>query len=74
MITRARLLPLSTGILFLTLSTGCATNSKLAEVRSEAREAQRTAEHALTLAQEANNRSMRTEEMLDRGFKHGMRK
>ena len=74
MIVLSRIFPLFAGALLITMSTGCATNSKLAEVRTEAREAQRTAEHALTVAQEANNRSMRTEEMLDRSFKRGMRK
>ncbi|MFO0416269.1 MAG: alanine-zipper protein [Pseudomonadota bacterium] len=55
-------------------SSGCATNSELRRVRTEAQEARRTADQALTLAQEANRRSEKTEEMVYRGFRHGMRK
>lgn len=62
------------GLGIAAISSGCASNSYVAKVETEAREARRTADHALTVAQEANNRSMRTEEMLDRGFRHGMRK
>jgi hypothetical protein len=53
---------------------GCASNSELAKVRTEAHDAQRTADQALTVAQEANSRSQRTEEMVNRGFRHSMRK
>lgn len=69
-----QVLSLLTGLLMITGATGCATNSHLAKVESEAREARRTADHALTIAQEANNRSMRTEEMVDRSFRHSLRK
>jgi hypothetical protein len=55
-------------------NTGCATNSELAKVQTEAREARQTADHALSLSQEANRRSERTEEMLSRSYKHSMRK
>lgn len=54
--------------------TGCATNSELAKVQTEAREARQTADQALSIAQEANRRSEHTEEMLDRSFKRSMRK
>ncbi len=54
--------------------SGCATNSSVAKVKDEARDAHRIAEQALTTAQEANNRSIRTEEMVNRGFRHSMRK
>lgn len=54
--------------------TGCATNSELAKVQTEAREARQTADQALSLAQDANRRSERTEEMVDRSFKRSMRK
>jgi hypothetical protein len=46
----------------------------VAKVKDEARDAHRIAEQALTTAQEANNRSIRTEEMVNRGFRHSMRK
>ena len=69
-----KFLPLVAGLLITTVSTGCATNAKVVEVRAEAREAQHTADRALSLAQEANNRSIQTEEMLNRSFKHGLRK
>jgi hypothetical protein len=62
-------------ILGISLTTsGCATNAELRRVRTETQEARRTADQALTIAQEANRRSEHTEEMLDRGFRHGMRK
>lgn len=54
--------------------TGCATNSELAKVQTEAREARQTADHALSVAQDANRRSERVEEMVDRSFKRSMRK
>jgi hypothetical protein len=56
------------------LATGCASNSELRRVRDEAHSAQRVADQALTVAQEANTRSLRTEEMVDRSFRHTMRK
>jgi hypothetical protein len=55
-------------------STGCASNSELARVRTEAMEARRVADHALNEAQEANRRSERAEDMVNRSFKHSMRK
>jgi hypothetical protein len=68
--------------------SGCASTSKVAEVQAQAADAQRTADLALSTAQnamqtaqqarstaqEANDRSYRTEEMLDRGFRRSMRK
>ena len=54
--------------------TGCATNSELAKVQTEAHEARQTADQALSIAQDANRRSEHTEQMLDRSFKHSMRK
>lgn len=62
---------------FVTLSlvaSGCATRSEVATVRTEAMEARRTADRALTIAEEANRRSERAEEMLNRSFRHSMRK
>lgn len=56
------------------LASGCATNSELAKVQTEARDARSTADQALAMAQEANRRSERTEEMLHRSYKHSMRK
>lgn len=60
---------------------GCATNSELAMVRDEAAAARRTADQALNtaiearqIANESNTKSLRTEEMLNRSFKHAMRK
>ena len=64
---------------------GCASNSELRAVKVEAMqatdEANRTAEAALVaareakqIAQEANARSLRSEEMLNRGFKRSMYK
>jgi hypothetical protein len=55
-------------------STGCATNSELAKVRTEAHDARQVADRALSVAQEADRRSERTEEMVSRSFKHSMRK
>jgi len=55
-------------------ATGCATNGALSKVREEAHDAHRIAEQALTTAQEANTRSIRTEEMVNRDFRHSMRK
>jgi outer membrane biogenesis lipoprotein LolB len=64
---------------------GCASNSELRAVKLEAMEAvdqaNQTAEQALTeareakqLAQDANSRALRSEEMLNRGFKRSMYK
>jgi hypothetical protein len=60
--------------LMMTASTGCATNSALAKLRTEVHDAQRTADQALSTAQEANARSQRTEEMVNRSYRHSMRK
>jgi hypothetical protein len=54
--------------------SGCATRSEVAQVRSEAQEALRNADKALVVAQEANARSIHSEEMLERSFRHSMRK
>jgi predicted small secreted protein len=54
--------------------SGCATRSSVGKAKDEARDAHRIAEQALTTAQEANNRSIRTEEMVNRSFRHSMRK
>ena len=54
--------------------TGCATHSEVAQVRNEAQEALRNADKAMVLAQEANTRSIHTEEMVERSFRHSMRK
>ncbi len=61
-------------LLTAVLVSGCATKSSVAKAKDEARDAHRIAEQALTTAQEANNRSMRTEEMVNRSFRHSMRK
>lgn len=68
--------------LFLTLpivtlslvASGCATRSEVATIRTDMIETRRTADRALAVAEEANRRSERTEEMLNRGFRHSMRK
>ena len=66
---------LSTALTIGTLTfTGCATRSEVAQVRKEAQEALRNADKALVLAQEANGRSVHTEEMVERSFRHSMRK
>jgi hypothetical protein len=54
--------------------TGCATHSEVNTVRNEVTETRRVADRALTIAEEANRRSERNEEMLNRGFRHSMRK
>jgi hypothetical protein len=63
------------------LFCGCATHSDIHKVQTDVANAQRTADQALvaaqqakSMAQEANDRSYRTEEMLDRSFKRSMRK
>lgn len=62
-------------------ASGCASHSDLDKVRAEAREAQRAADHcsasarqAKTTADEANERAIRNEEMVNRCFKHSMHK
>jgi outer membrane lipoprotein SlyB len=65
---------LLTAILSAVSFSGCATNSSVSKVKDEARDAHRVAEQALTTAQEANSRSIRTEEMVNRSFRHSMRK
>jgi hypothetical protein len=69
-----RLSTISACVGALVVCTGCATNSELAKVQTEAREARQTADQALSLAQEANQRSERTQEMVSRSFKHSMKK
>lgn len=61
-------------LLTAVVASGCATKSSVAKAKDEARDAHRIAEQALTTAQEANNRSIRTEEMVNRSFRHSMRK
>jgi hypothetical protein len=56
------------------MSTGCATNADLRRVQEQSQNAQRIADQALILAQEANGRSLRTEETTDRCFRHMMKK
>lgn len=63
------------------LMTGCATNASVRKVHDEAEYAKQTAEHALSVANEAkqtalaaDDRSKKTEEALNRGFKKAMRK
>jgi len=70
------------------VSAGCASNSELTKVQNEARNAQRTADMALSTAQnalstaqhaqsisdQANDRALRSEEALNRGFRYSMRK
>ncbi len=56
------------------LSAGCASNAELAKVQAEARDAQRLSEQAMAKAREADARSLSTEEALNRGFRHTMRK
>lgn len=64
-----------TTLAILTFSaTGCATRSEVAAIRTDVMEARRTSDRALNLAEEANRRSERTEEMVNRSFKHSMRK
>jgi hypothetical protein len=53
---------------------GCASRGSVLKVRDEAKDAHRIAEQALTTAQDANARSIRTEEMVNRSFRHSMRK
>ena len=63
------------------MTLGCATQGSvdkvandLAAVRMEAQAAQQTAAEAKRAADEANNRSRATEEMLNRSFKKSMYK
>jgi len=60
--------------LALACMTGCASNSELAKVQAEARDAQRLSEQAMAKAREADSRSLSTEEALNRSFRHTMRK
>jgi len=55
-------------------STGCASNSELAKVQAEARDAQRLSEQAMAKAREADARSLSTEEALNRSYRHTLRK
>jgi predicted small secreted protein len=71
---RSHSLLLSAFVLAASALSGCATTSSVTKVKDEARDAHRIAEQALTTAQEANNRSIRTEEMVNRSFRHSMRK
>ncbi len=86
--TRKPLASLVTASLILALTSGCASNAALTKVQNDAREAQRTADMALSTAQnalstaqhaqsaseQANDRALRSEEMLNRGFRYSMRK
>lgn len=65
---------LSCATLAAMFSAGCASNSELAKVQAEARDAQRLSEQAMAKAKEADARSLSTEEALNRGFRHTMRK
>lgn len=63
------------------LISGCATKSDVRVVRDQVEDVERKADEALSearaakrLAQEANERSMRTEEMVNRSFKRSMYK
>ena len=56
------------------MSTGCATNAELRRVQDQSQSAQRIADQALIVAQEANGRSLRTEETMDRCFRRSMKK
>jgi hypothetical protein len=69
-----RTIMLSAIVLTTLSTTGCATRSSVTKAQDEARDAHRIAEQALSTAQEANNRSIRTEEMVNRSFRHSMRK
>jgi len=69
-----RMMIFSTLMFSIVSTTGCATRSSVTKAHDEARDAHRIAEQALSTAQEANNRSIRTEEMVNRSFRHSMRK
>lgn len=71
---RTRIIILATLLVATLPTSGCASRSSVAKAREEARDAHRIAEQALSTAQEANNRSIRTEEMVNRSFRHSMRK
>jgi hypothetical protein len=71
---RTRTIIFSTLIFTAFSASGCATRSSVTKAHDEARDAHRIAEQALSTAQEANNRSIRTEEMVNRSFRHSMRK
>jgi outer membrane murein-binding lipoprotein Lpp len=75
-------------VLLLFLTAGCASNSALSKVQNEARTAQSTADmalstaqnalstaqHAQSLSDQANERALRSEEAVNRGFRYSMRK
>jgi hypothetical protein len=65
---------ITTAILMTATTSGCATRSELADIRKDVMEARRSSDKALALSEEANRRSEHTEEMLNRGFRHSMRK
>lgn len=71
---RTRIIILATLLVAALPASGCASRSSVTKVREEAHDAHRIAEQALSTAQEANNRSIRTEEMVNRSFRHSMRK
>jgi len=65
----------------IALSTGCATNKQLEEVRAMAEDAQQTASEAKSMAadastqaDQANQRTMDTDKKIDRMFKKSMEK
>ena len=57
---------LSCATLAAMFSAGCASNSELAKVQAEARDAQRLSEQAMAKAKEADARSLSTEEEIGR--------
>ena len=68
-------------LVFLILFAGCATTSEVKMIKEETRNAQYTSEQALKvaresnrIAEEANSRSLRNEEMINRSFKKSMKK
>jgi len=61
-------------VALLFVTSGCATNAELRRVRNEMHETRHTAEQALDMAREANQRAEKTEDMMHRSFKHSMRK
>jgi hypothetical protein len=65
---------ITTAILLTATTSGCASRSDITDIRKDVMEARRSADKALALSEEANRRSEHTEEMLNRGFRHSMRK
>jgi len=68
-------------LVFGALLSGCATKSDVRVVQDQVEQVERKADEAVSearaakrLAQEANERSMRTEEMVNRSFKRSMYK